>query len=190
MQKTLVVTAVCGMSSVALGSEGGANNPFAGDIGVALWTLVIFVAVLIVLGKFAWGPILNGLQSREKFIRDSLQRAKEDREMAESTLKEYTERLEAARAEATAIVDEGRRDAEVVKGKITEEAKAQADQLVARAKREIAIATEAAISDLYATSSRLATDVAGRVLKREIDQGTHEQLIRESIEEFSRVQQN
>ncbi len=71
--------------------------------------------MLFVLGKFAWGPILSGLQARENFIRESLETAKRDRDEAEARLREYEERLATARAEATAIVDEGRRDAEVVK---------------------------------------------------------------------------
>src|SRR5215213_1566620 len=94
--------------------EPAANNPFAGDIGNALWTLVIFGLVVVVLGKFAWGPLLRGLQAREEFIRESLEKARIERETAEIRLREYEERLATARAEATAIVEEGRRDADAV----------------------------------------------------------------------------
>ena len=89
---------------LASGAEGGAN-PFAGDVGTAIWTVVIFAVVLLVLGKFAWGPILDGLQSREEFISDSLAKAKEDREAAEARLREYEEKLSSARAEATGAED-------------------------------------------------------------------------------------
>jgi F-type H+-transporting ATPase subunit b len=161
------------------------NNLFAGDIGNAIWTVLIFLLVLAVLGKFAWGPILNGLQTRESFIREALEKAKNDRESAEARLREYESRLASARAEATAIVDEGRRDAEAVKRKIEEDARHEADRTVERAKREIQLATETATKDLYALSARLATDMAARVIGREIDVKDHERLIAESIQELS-----
>ena len=111
-------------------SEGGESNLFAGDVGNVVWTVVIFGLVVLVLGKFAWGPLLDGLQQREQFIRDSLDKAKHDREQAEDRLKEYTEQLQSARAEASQIVDEGRRDAEVVKSRIEAEAQAETGKMV------------------------------------------------------------
>ena len=98
--------------SLALAAEsGGENNLFAGDIGNAVWTLAIFLVVVFVLGKFAWGPLLEGLQQREQFIRDSLEQAKSENDRAQQLAQEYEQRIAEAKAEATAIVDEGRRDA-------------------------------------------------------------------------------
>lgn len=162
--------------------EGGGGSPFAGDIGNALWTVVIFGVVLFVLGKYAWGPILQTLQGREDFIRESLEKARHDREEAEARLREYVEKINSARSEATAIVDEGRRDAEVVKRRIEEDARAEAERIVERGKREIAIATETAVKELYTTSARLATEIAARVLKREIAPQDHERLVADAIE--------
>ena len=59
--------------------EGGGLSPFAGNFGNALWTLGIFLVVVIVLGKFAWGPVLSLLQEREAFIHKSLADAKRER---------------------------------------------------------------------------------------------------------------
>lgn len=161
------------------GSEPG--GVFAGDIGNALWTLVIFGLVVFVLGRYAWKPILSGLQEREKFIHDSLASAKRDRDEAEARLREYTEKLTAARAEATGIVDEARRDADAVKRRIEEEAQVEAGKIVERAKREIAIAQQTAIKDLYSVAAKLTTDLAARILEREIRPADHERLIRDSI---------
>ena len=168
----------------ALAAGDGPSNPFAGDIGNALWTLIIFALVIIILGKFAWGPILSALQKREDFIRDSLEQARKDREQAEARLKEYSDRLNAARTEATAIVDEGRRDADVVRHKIEQEAKAEATRLIERAKREIGIATETAIKELYQLTGRLSTEVASRVIRKEVNASEHSRLIQESIDEL------
>ena len=66
-------------SAPLLASEGGAVGPFEGNVGNAVWTLVVFALVVFVLGKFAWGPILAGLTEREKFIRQSLEEARNDR---------------------------------------------------------------------------------------------------------------
>jgi F-type H+-transporting ATPase subunit b len=173
----------------AAGGEGGAS-PFAGDIGAALWTLIIFIVVVIVLGKFAWGPILNALQKREDFIRDALADAKRHQEEAEVKLKEYHDKLNAAQAEARSIVDEARRDAEVVKHRIEDEAKKEADAMVDRAKREIEIATDTAVRELYDLSGRLATDIASRVIRKELDAREHERLIADSIEELGEIDRN
>ncbi len=165
-------------------TSGGESNIFAGDLGNAVWTLLVFLLVVFVLGKFAWGPLLSVLQERESFIRDSLAEAKQDREKAEATLAEYTDKLHDARIEATAIVEEGRRDAEVVKATIEEQARDESDKMIERAKREIEIAKVTAIRDLYKTSAALATDVASRVLKREVKAEDHERLIAEAIEQL------
>ncbi len=172
---------------IASASEGGASNPFAGDIGNALWTMVIFVIVVVVLGKFAWGPILAALQKREDFIRDSLAQAKRDREESERKLKEYTAQIEAARAEASAIVDEGRRDAEVLKRKLEDAAKAEAQATIERAKREIGIAKETAVKELYGLSGKLATDIASRIIRKEMNPKEHERLISEAIDDLEKL---
>jgi F-type H+-transporting ATPase subunit b len=166
-------------------SPEAASNVFAGDIGNALWTVVIFVLVLVVLGKFAWGPLLAGLQAREAYIRESLETARRDRTEAESRLREYEDKLAASRTEATAIIDEGRRDAEAVKRKIEEQAKEESAKMIERARREIDAAATEATRQLYALSAHLATELAARIIGRELDPKDHERLIEESIADIS-----
>ena len=191
MKIRLLMLTILVVASPALATEeGGEGNIFAGDLGNVVWTLVIFGLVLWVLGRYAWGPLLEGLQKREQFIRDSLEAAKRDRDEAEIRLKEYTEKLTAARAEATGIVDEGRRDAEVVKRRIEEEARQAADEMVARAKREIDLAKQTAIVELYTTSASLATDIASRIVRRELRVEDHERLLRESIDALRKIDAN
>ncbi len=170
------------LPALAAEAEGGEPSLFAGDLGNSVWTILIFVLVLVILGKYAWGPILKTLQARESFIHEALAKAKADRDAAEARLREYEERLATARAEATAIVEEGRRDAEAVKRKIEEEAKHASDQAIERAKREIQMATDAATKDLYRLSARLATDLAARVIGRELTPQDHDRLIAEAID--------
>ena len=169
----------------AVAAEGGGDaNIFSGDLGNMIWTLVIFVLVLVVLGKFAWGPILERLQGREEFIRSALEEAKQDREAAEATLKKYEAKLAEARGEATAIVEEGRRDAEVVKQTIEDAAREEATKIVDRAKREIDLAKEAAIEEVYGATGKLAIDTASQVIRKELSLDDHARLIDEATQKM------
>jgi F-type H+-transporting ATPase subunit b len=184
---SLLLAAPALAAEAAEGGHGAdANNPFAGDLGNMLWTLVVFATVVLVLGKFAWGPLLGTLQKREEFIRQSLEQAKREREEAEARLKEYVDKLNTARAEATAIVEEGRRDAEVTRRRIEAEARAESEKIVARGKREIEIAVETAVQQIYSLAARLSTDAASRILGRELTPADHERLIAQSIDELGR----
>ncbi len=94
---TAAFLATAAFSLTAAAQEHEAQlSPFAGNVGNALWTLVIFVIVVVVLGKFAWGPVLSLLQQREEFIHRSLSDAKRDRDEAEARLKEYAAKLQSA----------------------------------------------------------------------------------------------
>lgn len=191
MQKVFIGLVIAAFASPAFGAGGeGANNPFAGDIGNAIWTVVIFVLVLVVLGKFAWGPILKALQEREDFIHNSLEDARENREASEAKLKEYSDKLQTAREDASAIVEEGRRDAVVLKEKINADAKVEAEALIGRAKREISIATETAVKELYGLSAKIATDAAARIIRKELSPSDHERLVAESIAELGGIGPN
>lgn len=192
MQKALVgvVFSITLLASAAGAAEEGQGNLFAGDIGNVVWTLVIFVLVIVVLGKFAWGPLLNALQQREEFIRRSLKEARDDRESAEARLMEYEEKLSKGKAEATEIVEQGRRESEKTKQRIEDQAREESDKMVERARREIDLAKQTAIKDLYATSADLATQIASRILQRELSAQDHERLISESIEELGDLDKN
>lgn len=172
----------------AAGDEG--DGLFSGDLGNAIWTVVIFVGLLFVLGKFAWGPILDSLQAREDFIRNSLEEAKKDREAAEARLQEYEERLKEARAEATAIVDEGHRDAVVVKTRIESEAREEAEKIRERTLRDIDIARETAVKELYELSGNLATHIASQIVGRELAAKDHQKLIEDAIAEMESLETN
>lgn len=188
---TLLVLTLPAVAAAAAPAEGEASSSlFAGDLGNAIWTLAIFLGLLFVLGRFAWGPILDALQGREDFIRDSLAKAKADRDAAEAKLAQYQGILAQARAEATALVDEGRRDADVLRVKIEDKAKAEAEQIIARARREIDLAKDTAKKELYAVSGELATRIASKIVRRELTGADQQRLIDESISEMKQLGTN
>ena len=164
--------------------EHGHESPslFTGDLGNIFWSLATFGLVIFILGRYAWKPLLSALQKREEFIRESLAQARKDREEAEARLQEYERKIAAARDEASGIVDEGRRDAEVVRQRIENEARAEGDAMVRRARRDIEIARDTAVSEIYRIAAHLATDAAGRIIRKELSPDDHKALIEESIE--------
>lgn len=178
------------LAASAAASEGGENNLFAGDIGNAFWTLLIFGLVIVVLGKFAWTPLLNGLQKREEFIRVSLEEAKEDRLAAEARLQEYEQKLVGAKDEASEIIDRAKDEAESLRVRLEQQAREESEAMLDRAKREIDIAKQSAVKELYSTSAELATDIAGKILHRELNSQDHDRLIKESIDELDNLDRN
>lgn len=158
---------------------------FRGGIGNSLITLVVFGIVVLILGSKAWPSLIKVLHEREKLIRDSLETAKREREEAEKLLVQYKKQIEQARVDATAIVDEGRRDAEVVRRRMQDEARKESDEMIARAKREIQLATDSAVKELYDRTAELAVNVAGGIIKKELRPDDHRALVTESLQRMT-----
>ena len=133
--------------------------------------------VVVVLGKFAWGPILALLQQREEFIHKSLADAKHDREEAEARLHEYATRLQSARSEALTILDEARRDAERLREDLKTKARAEADQLVKNAERQIQLETQRALQQIRHEAIDLSVQIASKLLQRNLTKEDNERLI-------------
>jgi F-type H+-transporting ATPase subunit b len=157
------------------------------DFGSAFWSIAVFVLLLVILRFAAWKPILSALQQREKFITDSLAEAKRDREAAQRVLAEYTAKVDHARQEASAIVEEGRRDADEVRKRIAAEARSEAEATLARAKKDIEMARDAAVKDLHEQAVTLATMMTSKLVRRELSPADHKRLLDESLSDLSRA---
>ena len=164
--------------------EAVALSPFAGNLGNAVWTLVIFVIVVIVLGKFAWGPVLGLLQQREEFIHKSLSDAKRDRDEAEARLKDYAAKLQSAQLEAGKILEDARRDAERFREELRGRAKAEAETLVANAERQIQLETSRALQQIRHEAVDLSVAIASKLLQRNISKEDNERLIDEALRQI------
>lgn len=156
-------------------------SPFAGNVGNAVWTLTIFVIVVAVLGKFAWGPILQLLQDREAFIHKAVADAKRDREDAESRLKEYTDKLEAARAETAAMLQQARQDAERLREDLKQKARAEADTIVRNAERQIQLETARALQQIRHEAADLSVMIASKLIQRNLSKEDNERLIEDAL---------
>jgi len=182
---TAGVLATTVLSLTAAAQEHEATlSPFAGNVGNAVWTLVIFVIVVIVLGKFAWGPVLSLLQQREEFIHRSLSDAKRDRDEAEARLKEYAAKLQSAQREAVAILEEARRDSERLREELRGRAKTEAETLIKNAERQVQLETSRALQQIRQEAVDLSVSIASRLLQRNISKEDNEKLISDALKQI------
>ena len=158
-------------------------SPFAGNVGNAVWTLTIFVIVVVVLGKFAWGPILTLLQDREEFIHKAVADAKRDREEAEVRLKEYTDKLQAARNETAAMLQDARQDAERLREEMRQKARTEADTIVRNAERQIQMETARALQQIRHEAADLSVMIASKLIQRNLSKEDNERLIEDALKQ-------
>ena len=184
--KKLLIVAFLALTALPIhaAEEGAALSPFAGDLGNAIWTLGIFVIVVIVLGKFAWGPILALLQQREEFIHRSVSDAKRDRDEAEARLKEYSAKLQRAQAEAATMIEEARRDVQRLREEMKQKAKVDADIVVKDAERQIQLETTRALQQIRLEAVDLSVAIASKLLQRNISKEDNEKLIDEALRQI------
>ena len=168
-------------TSPAFAAEAGGLSPFAGNVGNAIWTLLIFTLVVVVLGKYAWGPVLGLLKEREEFIHTSLADAKRDREAAEARLNEYEVKLQAAHGEAAALVDTARRDAERLREDLRTKARAEADTIVKNAERQIQLETDRALQQIRNEAVDLSVLIASKIVGRNLSKEDNQRLIDETL---------
>ena len=172
-------------SGAAWAAEPGAEtNIFNADIGNFVFTLLVFGVVLYILRKFAWNPLLEVLSKREAGIREAIEAAQRGHAEAERLLAEYKTQLDRAREEATGIVAEGRRDAEVAARRVQEQARRESEEILARARREIQLATDSARKELHNEASELAVMVASRIIRKQLSAADQRELVAESLKEM------
>jgi len=173
---------------LASSAEGGEANPVSLDLWQSVFTILVFVLLVVILSRTAYGAILDGLQKRERFIRESLDVAEKARKAAETHMHEYEEKLRKAREEASAIVEEGRRDAEVVRRRIEGEAHESCENMLQRARREIEISRDTALKALYEETANLAASLAVSALNRQISPEEHQRLVMDALRDLGQRQ--
>jgi len=155
-----------------------------GDL--AVWTAVVFLVLLLVLWKFAWGPIRSGLEKREQGIADQIAQAEQSNRKAQQLLDQYDQKLADSQVEVRGLLDKGRRDAEALGREMLDKAKQEAQAEQQRALRQIDAATANALKELAERSSTLAVELAGKILRVELKPEDHAQLIQQAVSDFSR----
>jgi F-type H+-transporting ATPase subunit b len=153
------------------------------DISTALsvWTLVTFVLLLIVLGKFAWRPILATIAQREKTIADAIESAKRERLEAEKASQEMRATLEKVRNEAADLARKTQAEVAAAKEQLMAEARKQSDELLASARKTIAEERRQAVAELRSQTVDLAIAAANRLLSGAMDEKKQRALVEEYL---------
>lgn len=179
------LAALLGAASSAAAAGGGSKLDI-GDLGHAIAAVLVFLALLAVLGKWAWGPIISQLRQREERIATSIDRAKTREDKAQQLLGEYEQRIAQANAEAGDVLAQARTHAAELRDQTVSAARAESQRFARQARREIAQAHQEALRELRRTTAMLTVDVAASVIGKNIDPADHKRLIDESLEDIGR----
>ncbi|MCB9366120.1 MAG: F0F1 ATP synthase subunit B [Calditrichaeota bacterium] len=161
----------------------GLQNILNIEPGSILWTIVTFLIVVWLFGKFAWKPIIKGLQDREASIRNDLETAKTEREKAGALLDDYKKAMANAKKESAEIIQQAQDHASKLRNEAEADAKDQAHRLLDKARQDIARESDAAKAELSRHVAELTARATSRLLGRVIDDKEHEKLIMDALKE-------
>ena len=156
------------------------------NLGLTVWTTLVFLALLFILWKYAWGPVLSAVEARENRIQDALDQAANEREEAARLLAEHREQMADARRRAQELIAEGREAGEKLRQDIEDKARSEGQALIERAKETIEREKEAAIETLRRESVDLALAAAAKLIQENLDEAKDRQLVMGYIDDLSK----
>jgi F-type H+-transporting ATPase subunit b len=151
--------------------------------GTLIAQLVIFLLVLFILYRLAWGPLLRILNERRARIAQGVEATQKALQELEAAEKERQAKLDEARREAQAILDRIAKQGEDLRKELEAKAREQAEGLIAKARAEIEQERQKAVQDLRSQVADLAVLAAGRIIGESLDAKKHRELIERAIEE-------
>jgi F-type H+-transporting ATPase subunit b len=169
-------------------AEHGNADPMSVDPDLAWCTLIVFGLLLLILKKFAWGPIASALDQREKTVADHIALAEHNHDEAKRLLAEYEAKLRSAQQEVRDMLDAAHKRAEQSHQELLAKARTEAEGEMARAKREIDSAKDQALIVLAHTAADQAVGLAGKILKVRLQADDHRALIEGALHDFARAE--
>lgn len=154
--------------------------------GLIIWTWITFIAVLVLLKKYAWGPLLSSVEGREKNIINAIESAKRERAEAEKLLTEQKSAIAAARQEAADAVRKTQADMEKFREELMAKARKEADALKADAQRAIAEERTKAIHEIKGEAAKLSIAIAEKLLGERLDDAKHQALAQQFVTDLSK----
>jgi F-type H+-transporting ATPase subunit b len=153
----------------------------------ALWVVIIFVILLAILYPTAWKNVLAGLKAREGRIRKDIAEAEAARLKSEATLKEYTAKLNAAENQIRDMLANARIEADKIATGVKMNAQQDAEEIKERATKEIEAAKKQALTEIYEQTADLATEVARKIIHRELNANDQRDLVAQSLDQLQAV---
>ena len=157
------------------------NTLFVVSPGLYIWSLVIFLLVLLILKKYAWKPLLDFLDQREKEISDSLAMAESAKADLEKVKEESEKILNEAKNQGKSIVSDSKQKAEDSANKILNDAQAKSDEFVLDAKKKIDVEKKKAIKEIKEEVVGLSLDLASQVLQRNVKDEDNNKFVDSSL---------
>jgi F-type H+-transporting ATPase subunit b len=164
--------------------EESSNFLVSPDVGLMIWTLLAFLVALLVLRKWAWPAITEALDKRQRAIEESIDTAERARADAAELLDEYRARLREARAQADEIVARARKAGEVHERESVEEARAKRDELLEQTRRDIEAETRRAIQEIRAEVADLTVMATEKVTRKTLGPDDQRRLVEEALGEL------
>jgi F-type H+-transporting ATPase subunit b len=152
--------------------------------GLMVWTIIIFLLLVVLLRKLAWKPIVGALDERTKHIKDSLEKAEAAQRAAENARAEYEAMMAKASKDAQELIARGRKAAEATRDEIVAKAQSESEQLRQRTIKEIDLARQKALEEIKHTAAQLSVDIAGKIIGRSLAAKDHQDLIRQALREM------
>jgi F-type H+-transporting ATPase subunit b len=170
------------------GAEAEEHNPILPEADELIFGGLAFLAVFLVLARYAFPRINQGLKQRTDRIREDLEKAESARNEAQGILERYEGQLQEARGEANRIIDEARKTAESVRRDLLAKAEDEANQVVARAQEEIRAERDRAFGELRRQVGELSVELAARVVGTELNKTRQMKLVDGYIDELTEME--
>jgi F-type H+-transporting ATPase subunit b len=172
------------MSSAVLTPLASRSFLITPNVGLMVWTIVVFVISILILRRFVFPRIGEALDKRAKTIEGDIDAAAELRTEADKVLDEYRERLKEARAQSDEIVQRARQTAEAHEHEAREQGRELVAEAAQRAQREIETATKRALDDLRKEVADLTVMATERVTRKTLDDADQRRLVEEALAEL------
>jgi F-type H+-transporting ATPase subunit b len=166
------------------GEEEGGSFLVTPDVGLMIWTLLVFGISMYLLYKFAFPRISEALDRRQRAIEDSIDTAERIRREADEVLAEYRERLAEARNQADEIVARARRTGEAAENEIIAEARAKREEMMEQTRRDIEAETRRAIQEIRAEVAGLTVLATEKVARKTLTADDQKRLVDEALAEL------
>ena len=154
------------------------------SVGLFFWQSLLFIALILLLKKFAWGPILTAVEEREDGIKDALESAEKAKSEMQALNADNERILAEARIERDALLKEAREIKEEIVNDAKELANTEADKILTTAKDQINNEKMKAVTELKNTVATLSIDIAEKVLRSELtDKKKQEDLVANALKE-------
>jgi F-type H+-transporting ATPase subunit b len=168
---------------IAAEEEGGGSFLVQPGIGLMIWTLLAFGITMLVLKKYAFPLISDALEERSQKIAKNIEESERQRAEADELLAEYRERLKEAREQADDIVARAKRAGESAKAEATDEGRAKREELVAAARKDIEAETKRSLDDLRKEVADLTVLATEKVARKSLSAEDQKRLVEEALSE-------